>query len=101
MKQIIIRPIITEKSLLLASQGTYAFAVAKLSTKKQIAASMHDMYGVHVTGVHTISMHGKSRRFNGRAVARPAIGWKKALVAVKKGETIEAFELKTEEPVTK
>jgi len=100
MNQIIIKPIITEKSIALASKGTFVFAVAVLSNKKQIAAEVHTMYGVHVEDVHTISMHGKTKRIGKRATFKPAVGWKKAMVHLKKGETIVAFEMKTDEKQT-
>jgi large subunit ribosomal protein L23 len=97
MYQIIIKPVITEKSIALASKGTFVFAVAGLANKKQIAAEVHTIYGVHVEDVHTISMHGKTKRIGKRAKLKPAIAWKKAMVRVKKGETIDAFDMKTDE----
>jgi large subunit ribosomal protein L23 len=101
MKQVIIRPVITEKTMALSVKGSYAFVVETLATKKQIAARIHALYGVTVIDVHTISMHGKARRFGKRSTVRPAVPWKKAIVAVKKGETIEAFDIKTDETPTK
>jgi large subunit ribosomal protein L23 len=100
MNRIIIKPIITEKSISLAAKGTFVFAVALLANKKQIAAEVHTLYGVHVEDVHTISMHGKSKRIGKRATVKPAVTWKKAMVRVKKGESIDAFEMKTDEKQT-
>jgi large subunit ribosomal protein L23 len=101
MKQVIIRPVITEKSLMLASTGCYVFAVDGSSDKKQIASRIHALYGVTVLDVHTISMHGKARRYGKKGTPHEAIPWKKAIVRVKKGEKIDAFELKTDEDQTK
>lgn len=97
MNRLIIKPIITEKSIALASKGVFVFAVATLANKNQIAAEIHTLYGVHVEDVHTIMMHGKTKRIGKRATVKDAVAWKKAMVRVKKGETIDAFDMKTDE----
>jgi large subunit ribosomal protein L23 len=97
MNKIVMRPVITEKSITLASKGVFVFAVAIAANKKQIAAEIHTMYGVHVEDVHTITMHGKTKRIGKRATVKEAVAWKKAMVRVKKGETIDAFDMKTDE----
>lgn len=97
MNRIVVKPIITEKSITLASKGVFVFAVAVFANKKQIAAEIHTLYGVHVEDVHTITMHGKTKRIGKRATVKEAVAWKKAMVRVKKGETIDAFDMKTDE----
>ncbi len=96
MKQIIIKPVITEKSLALAAKGWYSFAIAVASNKAQIAHAIEDMYKVDVVDVRSMIMHGKERR-TGRRMKRVAKSdWKKALVQLKEGQKINAFEITAE-----
>lgn len=92
-----IRPILTEKSLSLAAKGWYTFAVDMASRKNDIAHEVGEAYKVAVTRVRTIRMPQKTRRV-GRA-ARPTIrsAWKKALVTLSKGQTIDAFEVSSQQ----
>ena len=82
MKPIIIKPIITEKSLALAAKGWFTFATAEASNKGQISQAVDDRYNVNVVDARTMIMHGKKRR-----------DWKKALVMLKEGQKIDAFEI--------
>ena len=97
MHNIIKRPIITEKSMKDAAKGWYTFGVSELASKPQIAQSVHDMFGVTVLSVRTMRMVGKARRAGKsmRPFRKP--DWKKALVQVQKGQTIDAFTLSTGE----
>ncbi len=92
---IIEQPIITEKSLQLAQQGTYTFAVDTAATKNEIAKAAEKLYGIEVTKVRVQSKVGK------RVRRRTGIGkekdWKKALISVKAGQSIKEFELKEEQ----
>lgn len=93
MHMIIKRPVITEKSLLLASRGWYTFAVTADSSKGSIAQAVNGAYKVKVTEVRTTMMHGKVRRVGKLSmhVAKP--DWKKAMVKLSKGQKIDVFEV--------
>lgn len=93
MKSILVRPLITEKTLTLAASGWYSFMVHKHAEKPEIARAISDFYKVNVTGVRVVSMHGKMRRSGkqNRVTKRP--DWKKAFVQLKKGQKISAFEV--------
>ena len=94
------RPIITEKSLNLASRGWYTFAVAKHARKEHIAQEVEAKYHVDVLSVRTVPMHGKVRRTGKKMTPTHRPDWKKALVQLKAGQKIDAFEVSTQEPVT-
>ena len=93
MNRIIVRPIITEKSLSLASRGWYSFEVNEASTKPEIARAMSDLYKVTVEDVRTMIMHGKEHRSGKRQKKIAKSDWKKALVHLKAGQKIDAFEV--------
>lgn len=90
-KKIIKRPFITEKTLSLANQGFYTFVVEAEARKEQIAKSVEEVYGVKVIDVHTILMPGKFRRAGRKMMRVKKPDWKKAIVKLVKGQTIEAF----------
>lgn len=96
-KHILVRPYITEKTMNLASRGWYSFVVAMNATKAEIEQAVHVQYKVTVISVRTSHMHGKVKRVGKRQkpVARHA--WKKAMVELKEGETIEAFQIGEQE----
>jgi large subunit ribosomal protein L23 len=88
---IIKRPLITEKSTLLKELGDYvAFEVDRRATKLQIKRAVEEIFNVKVVGVKTMIVPGKVKRL-GRSVGRVP-SWKKALVKLKEGNTIEFFE---------
>jgi len=81
-------PLVTEKSLKRAERAhTYTFEVAPGANKVQIRAAVQKVFKVTVTGVRTQIVHGKARRM-GRYIGRTA-DWKKAIVSLKPGDTIE------------
>ncbi len=88
---IIKRPLITEKSTLLKELGDYvAFEVDRRATKLQIKRAVEQIFNVKVVGVKTMIVPGKAKRL-GRSAGRVP-SWKKALVKLKEGNTIEFFE---------
>lgn len=93
MRQIIIKPIITEKSLARAQKGWYTFSVAQATNKAQIARCVEDMYKVDVVDARTMIMHGKQRRSGKRQKKVTKSDWKKALVKLKEGQKIDAFDI--------
>jgi large subunit ribosomal protein L23 len=87
----IVRPLMTEKtSAAYQDRGEYTFEVAPDANKHAIKAAIERLFGVKVTGVQTMNCRGKSRRI-GSNVGRRA-NWKKAIVTLKEGDTIEIFE---------
>ncbi len=87
----IVRPLITEKSsAAYQSRGEYTFEVHPEATKTQIRSAIEQLFGVHVTGVWTMNVRGKERRM-GKTVGRRS-SWKKAIVTLREGDTIEIFE---------
>ncbi len=94
------RPLISEKSLGLASRGWYTFAVDKHARKEDIAKLIERMYSVNVLSIRTIAMHGKVRRTGKKMVSKHKEDWKKAIVLLKAGQHIDAFEVtQSEAPV--
>jgi large subunit ribosomal protein L23 len=88
---IIIRPLVTEKSTdKLEREGSYSFVVARDANKVEIAQAIQELFNVRVTDVRTMQYRGKEKRL-GRFVGRRA-GWKKAIVRLRAGDTIEIFE---------
>lgn len=87
---VLIRPIVTEKSAILASKNSYVFAVAKSSNKIQIASAIKKMYGISPESVHVQNVRGKYVRRGKIDGHRKA--WKKAIVALPKGKTLNIYE---------
>ena len=86
--KVLLAPHITEKgTLVLERSNQVAFRVATWSNKGQIKAAVEKLFNVKVEDVKTINMKGKEKRF-GRTVGR-RIDWKKAMVRLKEGETID------------
>ncbi|MBX7117942.1 MAG: 50S ribosomal protein L23 [Gemmatimonadaceae bacterium] len=91
MLRTIVRPIVTEKtSAAYQARGEYTFEVHPDATKTTIKAAIESLFGVKVTGVWTSQQRGKPRRVGGAAGLRPR--WKKAIVTLRAGDTIEIFE---------
>lgn len=86
---VIIRPIVSERSFDLMSQNKYTFEVAKQAPKEEIAAAVEKLFGVHVLKVNTINVKPKTKRV--RYVAGQTRSWKKAIVTVAEGDSIELF----------
>ena len=89
-REIIIRPLITEKSTTLMAEGKYVFEVAKAANKIEIAKAVSEIFKVKVADVNTINVEGKKKRM-GRFVGKRS-DFKKAVVKLAAGETIEFFE---------
>lgn len=79
-EDIIIKPIITEKSSSGLAEGKYTFEVAKKATKVQIAKAVEELFQVKVTNVNTIIVKGKEKRVGANSGKRP--DWKKAIVTI-------------------
>lgn len=93
------RPIISEKSMRLASAGFYTFEVGKDATKDQIRKFVANKFNVKVLKVKTMNVKGEVK--NQRRVRKfyQKAGFKKAIVQVAKGQKIAIFETPKEEAV--
>lgn len=91
-EQIIKRPLIlTEKGQILREEeNKYLFEVDRGANKRQIADAVETLFDVSVAGVNTLIVRGRMRRM-GRGYAKTK-NWKKAIVQVAEGETIDFFE---------
>jgi ribosomal protein L23 len=74
-----------------AQRGLYTFAAQLKISKPQACAIIADLYKVTVIDVRTIKMHGKIRRSGKRQAVRALPDWKKVIVRLKSGQSIEAF----------
>lgn len=90
---IIIRPIITEKSMRDAQNNTYSFIVARYATKKEIKEAIEKFFSVNVVKVATSVLKGGAIRTGMRRVEVKKQPMKKAFVALKEGQKISAFEI--------
>ena len=94
-EQVIRRPIIlTEKANLLRTTNQVVFEVARGANKVQIRDAVQKLFNVKVESVNTLVMRGKDRRM-GRGVAKMQ-NWKKAIVTLKEGDSIDFFDTSSE-----
>jgi large subunit ribosomal protein L23 len=90
-QDIIIRPVITEKSMTGISAKKYTFRVARDANKIEIAQSVEKLFGVKVAKVNTLHVRGKAKRVGKFSGYAP--NWKKAIVTLKPdSKSIEFFE---------
>ena len=99
-RDIIIEPVLTEKSNLLreGEAKTYVFKVAKKANKIMVMRAVKDLFNVRPTDCRIINVRGKAR--HNRAISRNSFrrgmgrtaSWKKAMVTLDKGQSIDVFE---------
>ena len=90
-QDIVIRPIITEKSMSGIAEKKYTFEVAKAATKVDIARAVEELFGVKVSKVNTLHVRGRLRRQGRSQGYTPS--WKKAVVTLTAdSKAIEFFE---------
>ncbi|MDD3364301.1 MAG: 50S ribosomal protein L23 [Syntrophomonas sp.] len=89
-RDIIIKPVVTEKSMNLLADNKYTFIVDKRSNKTEIKNAIEDIFKVRVEKVYTINVKGKPKRM-GKFVGRTS-DRKKAIVSLKSGQKIKLFE---------
>ena len=87
---VILKPLVTEKSTILAGQNKYAFRVFRDANKHQIKEAVELAFDVEVSAVNVMNVPGKSKRFRGGQASAP--DWKKAIVTLKPGHKIELIE---------
>ena len=88
-REIIIRPVITEHSYDQMEKNTYTFEVAKDSNKVEIRQAVEAIFNVKVVRVNTINVKSKPKRM--RYQLGRTRTWKKAMVTLQQGDTIELF----------
>jgi len=89
-RQVILEPVVSEKSYALMSDGKYTFRVDDRAHKTQIARAVEEIFEVKVAAVRTAKVHAKPKRrglHSGRTRS-----WKKAVVELAPGDRIELFE---------
>ncbi|MEA3449868.1 MAG: 50S ribosomal protein L23 [Patescibacteria group bacterium] len=86
----LVRPLITEKAANLGSEDKYVFAVNKNANKIEIAKAINEVYGIKPIAVNIVRVGGKKVR-HGRVQGRRK-DWKKAIVTLPKGKTINIYE---------
>ncbi|RLQ87805.1 50S ribosomal protein L23 [Notoacmeibacter ruber] len=84
---VIVSPVITEKSTMASENNQVVFNVAKTATKPEIKAAVETLFGVKVTGVNTLVRKGKVKRFRGRIGRQSDV--KKAIVTLADGQSID------------
>ncbi len=90
LHDVIKRPLITEKAVRGKELGKYVFAVAEKASKIDVRRAVETLFKVKVDSVQTLRMHGRSKRV-GSHVTQTS-DWKKAVVTLKPGQSIELFE---------
>ncbi len=88
--QVILAPVVSEKSYAASVRGTYTFRVHSDAHKTQIRQAVEEMFEVKVARVNVIKVQAKPKRRGLYKGTRP--GWKKAVVQLRAGDTIEIFE---------
>ena len=88
--QVIIRPVVSEKSYVLSAANRYTFRVHADAHKTQIRQAVESLFEVHVVAVRTLGVKSKPKR-RGTSRGRTR-AWKKAIVQVRSGETIPIFQ---------
>jgi large subunit ribosomal protein L23 len=88
--QIVLAPVVSEKSYHAAVNGTYTFRVHNDAHKTQIRQAVEELFEVNVLRVNIVKVQSKPKR-RGQIRGRRQ-GWKKAIVQLKPGQTIEVFQ---------
>lgn len=88
--EVLRRPIVSEKSIILQGQSKYTFEVASGASKHQIKEAVETAFKVDVLGVNVVTVQGSMRKIGKRRIVTSP--WKKAVVTVKSGQKIEFFE---------
>ncbi len=89
-RDVILKPIITEKSNAAMGASRYTFVVDERATKTQIKDAVEEIFKVRVKGVNTMRMLGKIRKMGIHSGRKPS--WKKAVVTLEEGQKIQFFE---------
>jgi large subunit ribosomal protein L23 len=91
-RDVIIAPIVSEKSYALMDAGVYTFKVAPTASKPQIKAAVQEIFGVKVQKVNTLNRQGKRKRNRKTFTYGKRPDTKRAIVTLAAGETIDLFQ---------
>jgi len=92
-RDVIIRPVVSEKSYLLLEQNTYTFEVHPSSSKPEIKDAVESIFGVDVLKVNTLNRKGKRKRNRRNNTWGQRPSRKRAIVTLAEGDSIELFEV--------
>lgn len=84
---VIVRPVVTEKTTVLAEQNKVVFKISPTATKKDVKKAVESIFNVTVTKVNTINIDGKTKKFRGRDGQRSDL--RKAVVTLAAGQSID------------
>jgi large subunit ribosomal protein L23 len=88
--EVLLAPVVSEKSYSLIEDRKYSFRVHRDAHKTQIRQAVEELFGVKVQAVNIVQVRSKPKRRGMVLGRRP--GWKKAIVQLREGESIEIFE---------
>ena len=88
--EVLLAPVVSEKSYSLIGDRKYTFKVHKDAHKTQVRQAVEELFGVNVIAVNISKVQSKPKRRGMFKGTRP--GWKKAIVQVREGQTIEIFQ---------
>ncbi|HZU81225.1 MAG TPA: 50S ribosomal protein L23 [Acidimicrobiales bacterium] len=91
-EQVLLRPVVSEKSYALMEDGTYVFVVAPDATRIEVRNAVEQIFGVHVTKVNTLNRKGKRRRNRRTNTFGTRVSTKRALVTLQAGDRIDLFD---------
>ena len=87
--EVLLAPVVSEKSYNLIEDGKYVFRIHPDAHRTQVRQAVEELFNVHVEGVNVLKVQPKPKRRGLVKGTRP--GWKKAIVQLREGETIEIF----------
>ena len=91
-EQVLLRPVVSEKSYALMEDGVYVFVVAPDATKIDVRNAVEQAFGVRVTSVNTLNRKGKMRRNRKANTVGQRPSTKRAVVTLAGGDKIDLFE---------
>jgi large subunit ribosomal protein L23 len=89
-RDVILAPVVSEKSYALLDEGRYTFVVHPTTNKTEIKQAVQEIFGVQVVSVNTLNRKGKRKRFGLKYGTRKST--KRAIVTLAEGERIDIFE---------
>lgn len=90
--QVLLRPVVSEKSYRLMEDGVYIFVVAPDATRIEVRRAVEATFGVRVTNVNTLNRKGKLRRNRRTNTVGKRPDTKRAVVSLQSGDRIDLFE---------
>jgi large subunit ribosomal protein L23 len=91
-EQVLVRPVVSEKSYALMEDGAYIFVVAPDATKIDVRNAVEQVFGVKVKSVNTLNRKGKTRRNRKTNTVGKRSATKRAIVTLAAGDKIDLFE---------